>query len=486
MKAAGKMSPMPVTAPRARIRPAPAARRTVAVLDGIVAVLTLVTLSTLLTGGFRAELLGMRVSTTSWWRLAGLAVLVLAARHAWRPSPSIVARAWDGLVAWRRDPVTRATWPIVITTRAGVLLLGLLAVYAIGYPGGRAPIRVAEGEVANLPARFDAGWYLGIATTGYDYTPNRLNRQQNVVFFPAFPALMGWVSLLLARQVVWSGAIVSILAFAWAMRYLFRLARELMDDERAVTAVALMAVYPFALFFSAPYTEGLFLLALVGAWWHMRRDERWAGFGWGFLAGLTRPNGCLLSVPLALMVVAPLWKHGRLQSPPGGWLSLSDRFLVAAAPGLGMLVYSAYVFDLTGDPFTWIRLQAAWGRENIGAASFLAGEWRSLGEQGLYGYATADVPNFLNASAGLLVGASLVPVLRRFGLPAAALLVVNLLPSIASGGWLSVGRATTVLFPVFLWLADAIPARHRGMWIGAFAALQAFAATLFFTWRQMF
>ncbi len=159
---------------------------------------------------------------------------------------------------------------------------------------------------------------------------------------------------------------------------------------------------------------------------------------------------------------------------------------MAAAPGLGMLVYSAYVYDLTGDPFMWIRLQAAWGRENIGAASFLAGEWRSLGEQGLYRYATGDVPNFLNAAAAVLVGASVVPVWRRFGLPAAALLVVNLLPSLASGGWLSVGRATAVLFPVFLWLADAVPVRHRTIWIGAFAAVQAFAAVLFFTWRPLF
>jgi hypothetical protein len=413
-------------------------------------------------------------------------LVVLVVRHVWRRSPSILRRAWDGWRAWRRDPVTRATWPVVATTRLGVLVIGLLAVHVIGYPQGRAPIRVAVGEVANLPARFDAGWYLAIATQGYEYTPNRFDRQQNLVFFPAFPTAMAWLSLLVARQVVWSGAIVSILAFAWAMRYLYRLARELMDDERAAVAVALVAVYPFAVFFSAPYTEGLFLLAMLGAWWHLRRDQRWAGFAWGFVAGLTRPNGCLLSVPLGLMVLAPLWKHGRLQRPAGGWLSLSDRLLVAAAPGLGMLAYSAYVYDLTGDPFMWIRLQAAWGRENIGVASFLAGEWRSLGEQGLYGYATGDVPNFLNALAALSFAASIVPVWRHFGAPAAVLIAVNLLPSLASGGWLSVGRATSVLFPVFLWLADAVPARHRLIWIGAFAAVQGLAAALFFTWRPLF
>ena len=33
-----------------------------------------------------------------------------------------------------------------------------LAIYTFGYPEGRAPFRVAVGEVGNLPARFDAGW----------------------------------------------------------------------------------------------------------------------------------------------------------------------------------------------------------------------------------------------------------------------------------------------------------------------------------------
>ena len=282
---------MPSSAPRAPIRPVPAVPRLVAVLDGLTALLALVAASTLATGGFRADVLGVRVSTTSWWRVALVALVVLIARHGWQRTPSMVARGREAFERWRRDPLTRATWPIVVTTRLGVLVLGLLAVHAIGYPQGRAPIRVAVGEVANLPARFDAGWYLTIATRGYEYLPNRFDRQQNLVFFPAFPTLMAWVSLLFARQVVWSGAIVSMAAFAWAMRYFFRLARELMDEPRAVVAVALLAVYPFAVFFSAPYTEGLFLLAMLGAWWHLRRDERWAGFAWGFVAGLTRPNG---------------------------------------------------------------------------------------------------------------------------------------------------------------------------------------------------
>ena len=478
---------MAVTVRRAPLA-GPRVPRLAAAADVVAAVLALVALSAFLTGGFRAEVLGLRISATSWVRLAALALAVAAARH-WRcPAPSMARRAWDGLQAWRHDPVTRATWPITVATRIGVLVVGLLAVHAIGYPDdpGAVPFRVSRDELANLPARFDAGWYLSIASTGYRFDPVRTDRQQNVVFFPAFPALMGWMSLLLARRVLWAGVLVSCCAFAWALRYFHRLARGMLDESQAAAATALLAAYPFAVFYSAPYSEAVFLLAMLGAWWHMRRDEGLATAGWGFLAGLARPNGCMLSVPLALIAVAPCWQGGRFRRPAVGWGPVAGRLVVAAAPGVGMLAYSAYLYDLTGDPFTWIRLQSAWGRANTGLGRFLVAEWQSVGEQGLYAYATGSVTDFLNASAAALVVVAIVPVWRRFGAPAAALLVVNLVPSLASGGWLSVGRATSVLFPVFLWLGSAVPVRHRLVWVAAFAGLQVFGAALFFTWRPFF
>ncbi len=477
---------MAKAAPPTPLVPAGGTSRVMAWLDVVAGLLALVAISAVFSGGFRTEVAGLRISLTSWTRPAVLALIIVALRHWWRPSPSMGTRAIEALRSWRLNPVTRATWPIVLTTRVGVLVIGLMAVLTFGYPEGRAPFRVADGELGNLPARFDAGWYLQIATRGYEYLPNRFDRQQNLVFFPAFPTLMEWASLLVARQVLWAGTLVSILAFAWAARYLYRLARELMDDARASMAVMLLSAYPFAVFFSAAYTEALFLLAMLGAFYHARRDERWPAFAWGLLVGLTRPNGCLLSIPLALVVLTPFWRQGQWRRPTGGWATVADRLVVAAAPGLGMLLYSAYIYDLTGDPLMWLRLQVAWGRENIGALTFLLGEWRAVAEQGAYQYATSNVPDFLNLLAAGLVLAAVVPVWRRFGLPLAVLLLLNLVPSLASGGWLSVGRATSVLFPVFLWLADVVPPRHRTVAVAAFAGLQAFVAVLFFTWRPLF
>ena len=43
---------------------------------------------------------------------------------------------------------------------------------------------------------------------------------------------------------------------------------------------------------------------------------------------------------------------------------------------------------------------------------------------------------------------------------------------------------TSVLFPIFIWLAERTE-RHRTPILILFATLQGFAAVLFFTWREL-
>ena len=78
------------------------------------------------------------------------------------------------------------------------------------------------------------------------------------------------------------------------------------------------------------------------------------------------------------------------------------------------------------------------------------------------------------------------PVYRRFGLPFAVFILITIVPPMSAGGMLSMGRVTSVLFPVFLWLGAAVPARHRVAWTCLFAVLQGFVAVMFFTWRPLY
>jgi Gpi18-like mannosyltransferase len=439
------------------------------------------------TGGFREWLPWGRVSLTSWERPLVIAAIVVVARHWLAPRPTLLAR----LSHWRRAvavaPGVRQALPIVLTTRTGVLLVGFLAVVMLGYrPDIPVPWRVYENEMLNLPARWDTGWYMDVASSGYRWAPSRVTQQQNIAFFPVYPMMMRYGSLFLGRDLMWTGVLISWVSFFGAMVYLYRFTHERFGDEAGSLTLALLAGYPFAVYFSTAYTESLFLLAIVGACYHFERNELWRAGGWGLLAGLSRPNGCLLSVVLALIAVRPLWPFRFGQMRLSDWMGIADRIAVAALPGIGMLFYSTYIFFLTGHPLQWAMQNAAWGRVYGGLDTLFAERAATIVDEGLYTFAATRTVDALYIAAVLFVLTTLWPVFRRIGFPYAVLMVINVVPPLLMGGLLSIGRVTSVLFPAFVWLALAVPAAHRTAWIAGFAMLQALVAAMFFTWRPLY
>ncbi len=379
---------------------------------------------------------------------------------------------------WVRSEDARAVWSIVVATRLGVLVVGWLGIVLIGYAPNTPPYRVYGNDFLDMPARWDTGWYLGIAEDGYRYRPSSSNPQQNIAFFPAYPLLMRYGAWLIPGQTLWVGVAVSLIAFFAASIYLFRLARAYLDNTAAAAGVALLATYPFALYYSAAYTESLFLLTIVAACYHFERDELWKAGLWGLVAGLTRPNGCLLSVVLALMAI-----RGYRTTP---WRVFADRVAVAAAPGIGMLIYSTFIFFLTGNPLQWAAQNTAWGRVYRGLDSLVLDHIRYIQINGWYDYMMTQSLDIIHVVAIAITLGSAWPVYRRFGAPYAVMIIVNVLLPLTMGGLLSMGRVTAVLFPVFLWLGAAIPAHHRSAWLIGFSILQGMFAIAFFTWRPVY
>jgi hypothetical protein len=439
------------------------------------------------TGGFREWLPWGRISITSWERPVVVAFIAAAVRHWLMPQPSLVTRLGEWRRALAAAAGVRPAIPVVLTTRAGVLLVGFLAVALLGYRADVAvPWRVYENELLNLPARWDTGWYMDVANTGYRWVPSRVTQQQNIAFFPVYPMLMRYGSLFLGRELMWTGVLISWASFFAALVYLYRFTRERFGDDVGSFSLALLASYPFAVYFSAAYTESLFLLTIIGACYHFERNELWRAGAWGLLAGLSRPNGCLLSVVLALMAVRPLWPFRFGQMRLGDWIAIADRIAVAALPGIGMLIYSTYIFFLTGHPLRWAMQNAAWGRVYRGLDALFIDQATTIGSEGIYTYAATRTVDAIYISAVLFVMATLWPVFRRIGFPYAVLILINLVPPLMMGGLLSIGRVTSVLFPAFVWLALAIPTAHRTAWIAGFAMLQAVVAAMFFTWRPLY
>lgn len=470
--------------------------RWVRMADAAAAALAALAIVVALGGGTRRIVFGVVLSLRSPLALLYVAGSLLIVRHLVVARPSVwtrLAHARAALAA--RHDLAAALGPFV-ATRLAVFLSALLAVSTIGIaisPG----FVVSNDPLVNLPARFDAGWYSEIALDGYNWS-STFSEQRNIAFFPAMPLLMRGVGVVFGMnerglprerrlaRVLWGGVIVSLAAFLWGLHYLVRLGRELVGAERAAAAALLLAAYPFSLFYSAAYTESLFLLAAVAAFFHFRRQEWVTASLWGLLAGITRPNGCFVSLPLAIIAAVQLHEHRHRTSAIGvPWRMAGVRLVSAAAPVAGMLIFTAYLHTLTGEWFAWTRSHAAWGRSFQGAAP-LTGFFQRLHDEPLTEIVMNAPYDTLNALALMFALVLVWPVFRRLGFAWAAFVLINLLPPLVAGGVLSMGRFTSTLFPLFLTLALMIPSRAVPVWACGFAILQGLCAALFFTWRGLY
>src|SRR5215210_2431025 len=370
----------------------------------------------------------------------------------------------------RASPALRGAWAPFRLSRTAIVWVAVFAAIALGPgQGGLAAENAAKfdepaltqafGGALSPLARWDAVWYLRIADSGYG------GSQTKAAFFPLYPLLVRGGGELLggshgARLL--AAYLISLAALLAALVLLWRLVSLELGNPLARPTLLLLAVFPAALYFGAPYSESLFLLASVGAF-YAARTGRFALAGVAVGAAVaTRSAGLLLLIPLAL-----LW----WQQPRG-----ERRLAQAAWVGLGPLAISAYSLHLGlahGDALAFLDVQGAWYREFAGP---LGGVWDGItaGVEGARQLLSGSrEPVYLQAAAGdpfriaavnvMLLGSlafslvACVGVWRRlapaYGAWVTSALLLPLSFPVEPQPLMSLPRFLAVLFPVFIWLA---------------------------------
>jgi len=327
--------------------------------------------------------------------------------------------------------------------------------------------RVANALVAPT-ARFDSVWYLAIAHSGYASA-------QTTAFFPLYPLLVRGLSVLVGSALA-AGVAISFVSMLVAGYLLYRLVALELDVRRARITLLLLAAFPTSLFFSAVYSESLFLALSVGAVYAARRG-RWPVAGLlGALATLTRPTGLLLLVALALLLILGPRRLQRASRP------LARRVRPAAALWLGLVpaglaLYLVYL-RLTGHPLLApMDAQTYWSRSFEGPFSaavigliripsafvhLLAGHvapFAGAGPLSWQAYQLLDLPFLAFILIGLWLCWRRLP-FAYFAYALAAACEALSYPN-STDPMLSLPRFTLVIFPLFIAWADLLSTRAR-------------------------
>lgn len=210
---------------------------------------------------------------------------------------------------------------------------------------------------------WDGHWYALAALRGYGY------HQAVTAFYPLYPLLLRGLSDLLDGQIELAGVLISNAALAGALVLLYKLVR--LDFPHAVARRTLLylALFPTAYYFSAVYSESLFLLLTVGSLYAARRERWWLAGALGFLAALTRSQGILLVIPLAIFFLRQQGWH------PRRWRANPIALTLVPA---GLLTYMAYLRRIWDDPLVMIRAQKGWDRYSANPIETLQVGWKAV------------------------------------------------------------------------------------------------------------
>ena len=373
---------------------------------------------------------------------------------------------------------------VFLTVRVGLFILALVGVALIpalrpqphppGWPLPGEPDVLGWQNVFTAWERFDALWFLRIASSGY------VNGDGSAAFFPLYPLLTRWLAVVLGGHPFAAALVVSNASFFGALLVLYFLTRTELSEQAARRAVVYAAVFPTAFFFLAPYSESLFFLLAVTSIWAARRGRWTIAAVAGALAALTRNVGLLLAIPLAVEGYHQ-WRERRT--------SLLAPAFASATTAAGILPYLGFWRHVSGDWLAPLHQQVQWQRTGtFPTTSILKGTKEGVRWIGIYpgGYHQLD---WLIVAPVLLIAVYAAIRFRPvYGAYVWSALLAPLSYIFVPRPFMSLPRFVLPLFPVYWVLArwsERRPGLHTGI-VACSAALLGVMTLLFVTWYYVF
>ncbi len=230
--------------------------------------------------------------------------------------------------------------------RVGLYLVGWLAPFLLKYQPS-FPYAYTLLPKYGLPqwlyswANFDGVHYLTIAEKGY------LGTGLIQAFFPLYPLSMAGMNWLTHNSIL-SGLLISSVASFLLFVVWFGYIKDMFDAHLAWYSLILFLVFPTSFFLGAVYSESLFLLVVVGAFWAAYRRMWWLAGLFAILASAGRVVGVGL-VP-ALFI---------------SWLTSDQRkvrdLIPVLAGALGLAGYMLYLERVFHDPLYFFHVQSEFG-----------------------------------------------------------------------------------------------------------------------------
>lgn len=341
--------------------------------------------------------------------------------------------------SWREtlSSELRYIFGLFISTRLALIAIGLVS-YAVLPTSVGKEISWSRYTWLDMWGVWDSLWYMDIAQNGYS-TATKLPEfpdQTNFPFFPLYPLLMKAIGSLSGDRYFLAGLLVSNVCLILSCYVLYKLVEMQWSKKIARRSVKYLFLFPVSFILSGVFTESLYLFLTLLCFYLAKRQKWWLAGICGGLLSATRTLGVLIALPLLYEYLK------QIEFKPKN-IRFNSLFLLLVP--LGLLAFSVYTHQITGDYLFFKTNQAAWDREIMNPVASL---WQAL----VQGLSEPSFKKLLECAFFIAAFALLSLFYRAIGFSYWLLGMYSIIIPLAAGV-ASMPRFTLTIFPLFIGLA---------------------------------
>ncbi|MCL2173013.1 MAG: glycosyltransferase family 39 protein [Candidatus Bathyarchaeota archaeon] len=320
-----------------------------------------------------------------------------------------------------------------------IFIVAKILVFTVGYIAIYKNTGAFPASITDVFNHWDAPHYVDIAKNWYESNPT-LDAYNFIVFFPLYPILIRLCTIGL-NYINYSALIVSNICSTIVCLYIYKLAKHEFNKNVAIKAVLFLSIFPTAYFFSAPYTESLFFALTIASFYYARQSKWKLAGTLGLFASLTRLAGLLL-----LPVLLVEYYHQKEWKPKKTDLNIAWIFLALA----GFLTYLVIDNQVTGDPFTFMSIEATHWFNRLDPIAGLTNAYNCITSYSYPDIITCGIAPIAFAVFGLLM-ISLI-IWKRAPPSYITYMFLSWALAVSTSWWISVPRYIMAMFPMFILL----------------------------------
>lgn len=325
---------------------------------------------------------------------------------------------------------------LFILTRIVLAIAGIISIIYINHSSVNG-----LSDILSIWTQYDGNFYTFISNYGYLAPASMLPATYTNIFlyawFPLYPLMMHVLSIVIPAQI--SGLLISNICLFVGCYYLFKLVTLDNDASTGMRAIKYLLIFPTAFVFSALMSESLFIMLALMSFYYARKNKWYIVGCIGFLAGLSRPVGVYLLLPLAFIYIKN--RGYKLESIKADILGL-------LGPVLGFFTYTVYCYLTIGFWTPFIFNESTFGNAVIPMFQL----FKTLTNfDGGYNGNPWITFIFINAVFTLITIIALIVFYKKIDAPMLAYgLLMIFVPLSSPGSIVSMTRYIAVIFPLFI------------------------------------